>query len=362
MKQKKRITELEERNDVDNADIADIIHRAEILRLEEDSRNSTRTSVEEVVKVGAELDIPQEFVEQAIAELRAKREPKKKESPVRDTEQKPKAISGSLERRFSTTEVLVVVGGVLCLLWILRPKQEVHVPYEQVNIQNITISSSNQQSIQQNTEPREHEENTPPEQILPPTTPIVFDKQVDTGGIIEENIEPTTEIVDTNEVLVQTVVEEKHTTKTVILVEPSLTAPISIRGLDGRWVLDEYRLYDKKADQWYAVPHTSKPLDIQKSLEISHSRWKRVLDAQLSFTGKIATHKKIEKLWIDNFLDGSTQSFLLVINDVSSNMGIRREHDYFHVELSKDQLVLWYLGSNLSKAKAPSQCEIYRKQ
>ena len=367
MKQQKRIAELEKRDDVDNADIADIIHRAELLRLEEENRKRQRTSVEEVVKVGAELDIPPEFVEQAIAELRAKREPKKPEVPPKKTT-KADIVVPSRERQFSSTELLVVVGGILCLVWVLRPKQEVHVPYEQVNIQNITISSSAPGPISTEKEPKQPKIQHEQQEILPPKTPIVSNKQKDTDFIFieEDNTKPTVDIVKTTDtvqqVVVETVVEEKHQPKTVISVDPSLTAPVSIHGLEGLWILDGYRLYDKKADQWYAVPVTQKPLDIQKSLEISHSQWKRVLDAELSFTGRVATHKKIEGLWKENFLDGPTQSFLLVVNGVSSNMGIHREHDYFHVELSKDQLVLWYLGANLNKAQVPSQCEIYRKQ
>ena len=64
------------RPDVDDVDIPHIIARADTMQSEAKAKLEGRASVDDVIAVGRELDIEEEYVEAAIDELRAEREPK----------------------------------------------------------------------------------------------------------------------------------------------------------------------------------------------------------------------------------------------------------------------------------------------
>ena len=68
---------LQDRKDVHNSDIPEIIERAERLRTQYNARRDrerSRSSVRDVKRVGRDLSIPDQFVEQAIAELNKERQ------------------------------------------------------------------------------------------------------------------------------------------------------------------------------------------------------------------------------------------------------------------------------------------------
>jgi hypothetical protein len=64
------------RPEVDDDDIPGIIARADAMQSEAKAKLEGRASVDEVIAVGRELDIEDQYVEAAIDELRVEREPK----------------------------------------------------------------------------------------------------------------------------------------------------------------------------------------------------------------------------------------------------------------------------------------------
>ena len=69
---------LQDRADIDNQDIPEIIHRAEQLRQQ---HISSKVSIDSVLEIGKELDIEQQFVEQAVSAMRAEREQSENTKP-----------------------------------------------------------------------------------------------------------------------------------------------------------------------------------------------------------------------------------------------------------------------------------------
>ena len=64
------------RPDVDDDDIPGIIARADAMQSEARAKLEDRATIDEVIAVGRELDIEEQYVEAAIDEIRAEREPK----------------------------------------------------------------------------------------------------------------------------------------------------------------------------------------------------------------------------------------------------------------------------------------------
>ena len=104
-----RQDQLRQRKDVDNADIPEIIDRAERLRQHHNQKieqDKKRSSIQDVKQVGRDLSIPDNFIEQAIVELRKERNKAKvaQQSEVEERQASNKAF------RLWTSKVIRLLG------------------------------------------------------------------------------------------------------------------------------------------------------------------------------------------------------------------------------------------------------------
>lgn len=338
---------LRNRKDVDNSDIPDIIERAERIRqqhVSELEREKNRSSIHDVKLVGRDLSIPDEFVEQAIVELRQERldkiQDEKEEREEREAQHTAIRTGASKAFRF----VGVLLAGILLLrtvqwLWVVldfTPQEEAAVEPKVVVEERIikeTVLKTVKTVIE---EPVVAE--TPPS-IEEPKTEEVREEDV----IINEPPEPTVETVQKD----QPVVEEDLSTLS--------------QAIEGEWVLDAYLLYEKGVTLPMEVPIVYEPLQLPKTWRFTNRKYKRVMDSDLSFTARFEVQTLPDTLRpvVD---DQGEWGQLVASNVVSSIPGIRRQNDYFAILVGRDTLTIWYLGPNAYRKKIPSQAERYMRK
>ena len=113
---------LSARADVDNSDIPEIIEKAERLRqqaLSERERESHRRSVQDVKLVGRDLSIPDQFIEQAIIEMR---EARQSEAIAAQNEMEERQAVRK-EVRSGVSKLIRLVGGIVDGIVLLRSAQ-----------------------------------------------------------------------------------------------------------------------------------------------------------------------------------------------------------------------------------------------
>ncbi len=389
---------LKARRDVDNADIPDIIERAEKLRLEAErqrNRSQNRSSVEEVRRVGRELSIPDQFVEQAILDLHSEREKKAQQRRQKaDSDRR-----ASKERRQLIQRGIRIVGVLVIGIFLLRGIQwlwfslnfipESEVQLEQAATQQTVIHEK--ETIREVVKVVEVPVSiTPPSKKSTPKrvqkkqsskpAPQVVSEPAKTNNPTSSSVttvaqKPKTEMVKTESVVkeVSHRVEEPPPASDTVqpkeqeapieektIEEPTKPVPLPkvASSIQGEWVLDSYLLYEKGVEYPMEVPIVYEPLELPKTWRFSKGRYKRVMDKSLSFSAKyevVSLPKKLQPT-VD---DAGTWAQVVASNVVSTIPGIRRQNDYFAVLIDGDVLTIWYLGPNAYRKKIPSQAERY---
>ena len=324
---------LHQREDVNDADIPEIIERAEKIR----NRQEPKSSVNDVKEIGRELDIDDRWVDLAIAELNEER--RKANEPLMDRKSIP----------FSNRE-LWIGAFVLVIVWMIwsNPTQV-----------------TNQTVIQ----------NTPVEErvIKEKVTEHIIEKTIVKEVIVEKEMPPKMIILDKKDVVVQKsedtgveepeVVEEKPTVDTIIddsIELREFSKDLVTKKIQGDWELQSYFLWNSKTESYIEVPITKGPMELRASWNFQDGRYRRVMDEKLAFSGQFVNKEAVESLLRPPIRNGTF--FLIEASDVYSTLGMSRDHDYFHAELKENELIIWYLGTNIQKSQPPSQAELYRRK
>jgi len=362
---------LKERRDVDNADIPDIIERAESLRLAAEhqrEQNANRSTIEDVQKVGRELSIPDIFVEQAIEELQQERRPSddhQEESFDQETVLEPEA--SRKKSRLIPTAVMAAVIAFVFTQWFNDTDQgseQTKGTEPTVVVQERVIKETVIKEVIKEVEiVREVErivevpakENRPKENI--PSTET-----------LEEHVDPPPRDVETTETMDDVTIRitepdpvKKETVETVDdIQEPAVevSLPKLSKAIEGEWLLDAYLLYEKGVELPMEIPVNFEPLELPKTWRFSKGRYKRVMDSDLSFSAKyrvISLPKELQAVVDEDGQWGQIEAS----NVVSTIPGIRRQNDYFAIFVSEQAITIWYLGPNAYRKKLPSQAERY---
>ena len=349
---------LKERGDVNNADIPDIIERAEALRQAAEQQrvqDANRSTIEDVQKVGRELLIPDIFVEQAIEELeqelRSSRE--KEEGPTEQDNAVEPQSNGDTSRSMPKLLVAALVAFVFLFALSQRAadddseKQKVLEPTVVVHERVIKETVIKEVQIVREVE---RIVEVPPKETLPPKTAPPIEP-------IEEHVDPppqnqkTTETTDDVTPRVKDESEKEETQDVVSL--PTLS-----RAIEGEWLLDSYLLYEQGVELPMEIPVNFEPMELPKTWRFSKGKYKRVMGADLSFSAKyrvITLPKNLQPI-----VDEEGQWGQIEASNVVSNIpGIRRQNDYFAVFVGEQSISIWYLGPNVYRKKLPSQAERY---
>ena len=321
--------ELRVRGDVDNADIPEIIGRAERLRqkfVEIQEAKQNLSSIEDVQTIGSELSIPPRFVEQAIRDLRQERLLKRKKNQ-RAKEKKQNAVT-------TVSKAIRLVGLLVGVMVVLRAGEWL---WHALDMTSDTEQINNTQT-----------EVVVVERVLPSKEPSIV--QID-KGVNQDAAEPSTEVqvVDT---VTDVGMNSDKTRETLLWITEAL---------EGEWVLDAYLLYEKGVRIPMIVPVIYEPLELPKTWRFSNGSYKRVMDAKLGFSARFEVTTLPEDLKPKTNEQGEWAQ-LVASNVVSTIPGIQRQNDYFAILVSKEALTIWYLGPNTYRKKIPSQAEAYRRR
>lgn len=361
---------LEQRTDIDNDDIPIILERAEELRQREMDRvrlQKNRSSLQDVKEVGQELEIPEQFIEQALESLRQERREAKLEQQAESAKRKQKWKKIQRWIQVFAMIVLVILSfRLLQWIWLASsgPADEIRLERSQVESTSRTVTESEQIN---------HKGLPNDENVLP---------EEDRGPILEPSLEkeektqesPSQEVVEVIEELQPSTVIEKDEKKeaedaAIVLTAGSIEeeasstidAPTFMQKMQGAWILDAYLLYEDGVEVPMEVPIVYEPLELPKSWRFTNGRYKRVMDKQLSFSAQFEIGPLKANLKPKADLSGSW-GLMEASNVVSTIPGIRRQNDYFTVLLTNDTLTIWYLGPNSYRLKLPSQAERYVRQ
>lgn len=368
---------LVERIDVDNADIPEIIERAERLRqrsLTELERENHRSSVQDVKLVGRDLSIPDEFIEQAIAELRTERHDQTIAAQQKREERQ--AVRSGLSTMVKLIGVIVAV--IVCLrgtqwLWFALDftsaetstnKPEVIVEERVIRETVIqTVTSADEEPVR-TTLPLENK-NTSTKRGVASNAKSTIVSAV--GPVSRSNPPKYSEeksIMTVPELPAghNAVDDDEHT-----LREPAVSdgfeKSLSHLGkkIEGEWILDAYLLYEQGVSLPMEVPVVYEPLELPKTWRFTSGKYKRVMDSNLSFTARFEVGSLPDSLRPAVEEKGEWGQ-LIASNVVSTIPGIRRQNDYFAFMVTSDALTIWYLGPNAYRKKLPSQAERYRRR
>lgn len=395
---------LKARRDVDNADIPDIIERAEKLRIEDErqrNRERNRSSIEDVREVGRELAIPDQFVEQAIHDLQAERERAQRQQQ----QQAESNREASQERRRLIQQVIRIAGAIVIGIFLVRGIQwlwvalnfvpESESPVDQSTAQQTVIHEK--ETIREVIKVVEVPVPTEPPSKTSKTKTKRSDKKKAKEPISQpavqssspnplSKVEEPTKVNEPVQSSVATVVQKpkvedpkvetiaKETPQVVEETPPpsdkqkekeiikEATEPVALpkvaSKIQGEWTLDSYLLYEKGVEYPMEVPIVYEPLELPKTWRFSNGRYKRVMDKSLSFSAKyqvVSLPKNLQPI-VD---DTGTWAQIVASNVVSTIPGIRRQNDYFAVLVDGDVLTIWYLGPNAYRKKLPTQAERY---
>jgi hypothetical protein len=294
------------RPDIDNDDIPWIIERADAMQAEAAAEEDSHATVEEVVAVGRELDIEEEYIEQAIEELRRERDPDP-EPPERNSSWIPAALAAA-----------VLALGVL---WAALPDNTAPSP-------------------EPPPPPVAEREPSPPAPEAPPT--------------IEPDPPPPKPPAPEEEGLPPTL--EQTTT-------PPPTTPAGsdlVSAVAGDWVLVSYHMLKNDSSFEVAVSEG-------KGYE-TRERWRlrtdgtflHLMGSDLSFSGRYSVSIP-ETSPVPSVLSDASR-FLLTTTDVHANIpGMERPQEFFIGEVRGERLVLFYMGKEIDPKRLPSQAHGFRK-
>ena len=400
-----RQDQLRQRKDVDNADIPEIIDRAERLRQHHNQKieqDNKRSSIQDVKQVGRDLSIPDNFIEQAIVELRKERNKAKvaQQSEVEERQASNKAF------RLWTSKVIRLLGVVVGLIVLLRGVQwlwyaldftpEQVEPTEpdiivQERIVKETVLQTVKTVVEDPVKVAESVKATEPVQQEQPTH--IIKKATKTVGVMvstkdtsemdsaslapsipteepSQNLSVEEEVADINKASelekepsdnspiqepVVEVIEPDPKVPTVAKEEP---LPRLTSRIEGEWVLDAYLLYEKGVELPMEVPIVYEPLELPKTWRFTSGKYKRVMDTNLSFTARFEMMTLPDSIR-PNLDEPGEWGQIVASNVVSSIPGIRRQNDYFAVLVGKNTITIWYLGPNAYRKKVPTQAERY---
>ena len=376
---------LTSRPDVENSDIPEIIEKAERLRqqaLSERERESYRSSVQDVKLVGRDLSIPDQFVEQAIAELNKERQEKIKHEQKELHERK----AMQTEIRTGLSRITRVVGAIVGLVLLIRGSQWLwfaldftpdEPPPPDVVIEERIIKETVLKTVKTVVEEPavravvkkvEVKELKSKRKISKSKTAVPKDRPNPVATVVETPVikkaqpESASSEKSGYSAKVNAAVEP-----TLKVVEPKVQIPIEdpekslphlTKQVEGEWVLDAYLLYEKGVELPMEVPVVYEPLELPKTWRFTSGKYKRVMDTNLSFTARFEVTSLPDSLRPVADEKGEWGQ-LVASNVVSTIPGIRRQNDYFAVLVANDMLTIWYLGPNAYRKKLPSQAERY---
>ena len=352
---------LKERRDVDNADIPDIIERAESLRLAAEQRreqSANRSTIADVQKVGRELSIPDAFVEQAIEELEQERrssDAPEEMSIEQEIISEPK-VKNKGPGLISTAVIAATVAFMLSFVlsnWSTDDSEKSEVTEPTVVDQERVIKETVIKEVTKEVEVvREVERivEVPSKETLPQKTIPLIEP-------MEEHVDPPPQNSDTTETTDDVIPQVKEESQKEETQDEVLLSTLS-KAIEGEWLLDAYFLYEQGVELPMEIPVSFEPLELPKTWRFSKGRYKRVMDSNLSFSAKyrvISLPKELQAV-VDE--DGQWVQ-IEASNVVSTIPGIRRQNDYFAVFVSEQTITIWYLGPNAYRKKLPSQAERY---
>ena len=339
---------------IHNRDIPKLIARAEELQQEHNAEMEQRkeeVTPQELREISGELDIHERFIEEALLEYQEENKPPPppKEPPP------PPPQTQTLDWR--AVAVAGIIGLVL-IAYILRPQspssniveKQIIVKEKEVETRVVTQKEVVRETkvitktvIQTQTQTESRTETEPPTENV--------EVEIEEPPIIEP---PKEEIPPKEEPVVQT--------KTVEETDPPLkqlskqkTAKIK-KLLRGQWFLVSYHLNNNGS--YMEIPKTNKPFDLVENFTFKESKYRRVMDTNLSFSAK---YEILAPIFTETFIDG-TPFLLRATNVVSSIPGIQRPEEFFHGEISSEGLILFLIGSKLKRDKLPSQGHEYEKR
>ena len=341
------LNRLQSRKDVDNADIPEIIDRAERLRqrhLTALEREQKRSSIQEVKHVGRELSIPDSFIEQAIVELYKERQTAKLAAHKKS--EKRNAVNTSLRVWISRViSIILIIVGIIVLI---RCGEWLWFVLDFTPVQN---KSNEPEVIVQERVVRETVVRTVQETVVSSSD----SKPITTTA---SEVSPSRESEHPN--TLPMVIHSKDTVE-VPTLDVSTPVPSMLAKVEGEWGLDAYLLYEKGVEFPVEIPIVYEPLELPKTWRFTNGKYKRVMDADLIFTARFEMMTLPASVQ-PNLDEQGEWVQIVASNVVSSIPGIRRQNDYFAVFLGQDTMTIWYLGPNTDSKKIPSQAERYRRK
>ncbi len=327
---------LTSRPDIDNDDIPWIIDRADSMQTAARSDDDENATVDEVVAVGEELDIDEEFVEKAIEELRRKRA-----DAARSASNRPLWLGMAIG-------FAVLVAGGFWLSTSPSPERPVQ-PVADATLDTPPASDA---------AGPEPQPQPPPPPTKPPIAPE-SPKLPDEPKSPERPDEPKSpELPDEP--------EPPAPEKTVLPPEPvappppDLPAPNElVRAVQGDWVLVSYHMLKDDSSFEVAVSDSTK--------YETRERWRLREDGtfihvmgEISFSGRYSISIPGDRP-LPVVLSDST-SFLLTATDVYASIpGLERPVEYFIGDIRGERMVLFYLGKEWNTERLPKQAHGFRK-
>ena len=379
------------RNKLTENDLQKLIHRAEELRVNA-NKESEELTEEELFQIAAELDIPRAYVSEALAEHRLSLKPKPPPEqapppPVpRPPAPRPPAPAAEAKKSSHRLFAMVTIVAIVALTIIALNQQPAMVIVEKI-IRTETVTTMpptvEPAQVTQKEEEKPPKTRKEPKRIKKTTNrKVVKKKYVEPEPKPEAPKEPVEAIKKKIPIekpkaqpkepveLVKTetrdldIVEKTETEKAIVVAElpPELTEPKRPApkiSLAGNWELVAYFLSDD--GEYFEMPIAKSPIDLVENWNFTGTRYRRVMDRSLSFSGRFTIEAPLTKKVPSSELGGTR--FLLVGHKVRSSIpGIKRPNDYFHGELKGNRLLLFYLGATKDYKRRPSQGHLYEKK
>lgn len=286
------------RPDIDNDDIPWIIERADALQTTAQADLASKATVEEVVAVGQELDIGEDFIEKAIAELRRQR----------TVEAKPSAPT------FRWAPVLLAAAGLALGIGWFAGSGDSPPPVRPPAGEPVRTSS----------EP-------------PPAEPTKPDPQPE---------QPTGDLP----------------AQPAAHLNPPPTAPASpslSKSVAGDWVLVSYHMLQNDQLNEVAVSEGN-PYGTRERWRLRDDGTFLHVMGELTFSGTY-TVSIAQEHPVPTALT-SAESFVLTTTNVTANVpGLERPIEYYAGDVRNDRLVLFYLGKHYTPERPPGQAHGFRK-
>jgi hypothetical protein len=337
---------LEARSDIDDADIPWIIERAQ--ELQDKARIDEGVSIDEIKAVSRELEIEDVHVEAALVELQQARVEQAQPEP--EPEAQPELLDLPTRRRMA--ERGIMAGGVLLMGIILLGAAALFFPSKDPP-ENPTEAGSQEDEDRSTTSSRtDVEPESDPEAASKPNT---GQKTLGYSEPAPEN-NPDPHSVDLSE-------DPTNTPAPAPAQEPP-SAEILQDGLDprlvGNWVLHSYTV--QQGGTWMEVPLGRETVfEERERWEFSaDDRFRHTMGPSLWFSGRTASSPP--GFSTDDLSFWAGPWFLLNGSGVLTSFGQTRAHDYHLGTFQGEEMVLFYLGTDLQKTQKPSQGHIFRRE